>query len=48
MFYKIFQNIDSKRQQESMNGYETDKEDDVVARMKAMLQPSQIQRRNLL
>lgn len=38
----VLQNLSEYRQQkyqESMNGYETDKEDDVVARMKAMLQP---------
>lgn len=38
----VLQNLSEHRQQkqqESMNGYETDKEDDVVARMKAMLQP---------
>lgn len=38
----ILQNLSEYREQkkqESMNGYETDKEDDVVARMKAMLQP---------
>lgn len=38
----VLQNLSKYRQQkqqESMNGYETDKEDDVVARMKAMLQP---------
>ncbi|WP_432740773.1 hypothetical protein AAA450_09190 [Staphylococcus equorum] len=38
----VLQNLSEYRQQkqqESMNGYETDKEDDVVARMKVMLQP---------
>lgn len=38
----VLQNLSEHRQQkqqESMNGYETDKEDDVVARMKVMLQP---------
>lgn len=38
----VLQNLSEHRQQkqqENMNGYETDKEDDVVARMKAMLQP---------
>ncbi|PHK49308.1 phage/plasmid primase, P4 family [Staphylococcus edaphicus] len=38
----VLQNLSEYREQkyqESMNGYETDKEDDVVARMKAMLQP---------
>lgn len=39
MFCKIFSEYREQKKQESMNGYETDKEDDVVARMKAMLQP---------